>query len=217
MSDSTETKKAIFNEMLKTGKAKMLSDLNIKEKEDSIKESYARIHQLKNKKGDLQPGQVKMGPMKSAISLFREEGKKDTIAENYDLREEYLTNIKNEVENKNGNFFPINELESFETTIQARTELPSIDDVKRKRSDNDDITDEEILGMEIISKSIVAKTKETELENREIAKAEEEGRSPKKKKAKKESLKDTEKEKAINDAIENLLKVLGLDRKDIIS
>lgn len=216
-SENLDAKKEAFGEVLKTLRGQMLVNLNIKDSEETLKETYARIHQLKDKKGNLKTNEVKMTPMKSAIALFNEEpGYKDSILEAYELREEYLANMKNEKTNKNGNFFPLLELETYQNVVSTKKELTTIDDVKGKLSSIEDITEAEVSGMEIIANTIVKREEIKEKEKREKEKNEREGKKPKKTKKTKEKgeEKDSEKEKAIQEAIENLLKVLGLNPQD---
>ncbi len=215
--ENLDTKKEAFGEVLKTLRGQMMVNLNIKDSEEVLKETYARIHQLKDKKGNLKVSEVKMTPMKSAIALFNEEpGYKDSILEAYELREEYLANMKNEKNSKNGEFFPLDELTVYQNVVATKKELTTIEDVKGKLSSIEGITDAEVSGMEIIANTIVRREEIKEKEKREKEKNELEGKKPKKTKEKKtkEEGKDSEKEKEIQEAIENLLKVLGLNPRD---
>lgn len=214
-----ETKKQAFNEMLTTMRGQMYVGLNIKDSEEILKENYARIHQLKDKKGNLQTKEVKMTPMKSAIALFNQEpGYKDTILESYELREKYLRDMKNEKTSKDGNNFPLLELETYQNVLATKKELTTVENVKNSLSSLEDITDAEILGMEIIASTIVKREEVKEKEKRQKEKDERSGKKPdnkkKKTKEKGDNTIDREKEKAINDAIANLLKELGLNPQD---
>ncbi len=217
--ENLDTKKEAFGEVLKTLRGQMLVNLNIKDSEEVLKETYARIHQLKDKKGNLKISEVKMGPMKSAIALFNQEpGYKDTILEAYELREQYLTHMRNERSMKNGDNFPLDELIKYQNVVATKKELTTMDEVKSRLSSIEDITDAEISGMEIIANTIVMREEIKEKEKREKEKSELEGKNKKLKKPKekksKDEMKDAEKEKEIQSAIDNLLKVLGLNPRD---
>ena len=218
--DKTLEKKEMFDEMLKTVRGQMIVGLNIKDSEERLKETYARIHQLKDKKGNLKVNEVKMNAMKSAIALFNEDkGYKDKILEIYELREKYLSDMRNEKNNKNGNHFPLTEMEKYQNVLATKKELTTVDEVKDKLSQVENITEPEILGMEIIVNTIVKREEIKEKEKRQKEKDERSGRKPenkskKPKKDKGENVIDREKEKAINAAINNLLKELGLNPRD---
>lgn len=186
--------KKYYDMMEKNLERQMLSKLDLKEVEDKIKYDYAATHQLKNKKDEVDPGQTKFAEIKSAMNIFYELGKTDSLGEKYDRREEYLIHMK-----KGEDFFPIGLTELYLRKETAGSEVKTeLNEIKKKCAEND-VEEIEIKALERIAKIKVKQKEEYEKEKR----AQREGKEYKPK--------NSSKELDIAEKIRQLLKELNIN------
>lgn len=167
-------RKDLLNEITKNLKSTMILKYDLKEVEEDIKDEYASIHQLKNKKGETDTKQVKFGEMKTALQLHFKSKDKDDLLEKYERQEEYRKNMK-----IGNDAFPVDKGKKYVELLNTRKDFTSeLTEIKKTCAANE-VPEIEIQAMCEIAKLIVAKEEAVIVE--EIARKE--GKTLKKKKS----------------------------------
>jgi hypothetical protein len=148
-------KKALLEEMTKNLKGSMILKYDIKEVEDDIREEYASIHQLKNKKGEIDKGQVKSGELKTAMTLHFKITPKDALLEKYERQHQYIKHME-----EGDSAFPLVKGKKYLEMLETKKDLSGeLNEIKKVCAENE-IPEIEIQAMTEIAKLLVAKEEE---------------------------------------------------------